>query len=259
MGQLERYGLYVLCVVIVLILGVAIWGGDPPTVQASYASDLDRTLSPAEDDASVEIFAQAMAVDREAPAEPADAEPGDAEPGVPAVAATDSDGLDDGFFDTEVVDVTGSVETALDGLVAVEVPTAVEAAVAAAPVAAASQRTYTIRSGDSMEKIARRVLNDVRMVSLIKELNPQVDPRRMRVGSALRLPSSGAAVATAAPIGSGLASWREYKVARGDNPSKISKAMYGTSRHAQKILSENGISDAKRLMPGTVLRIPPLN
>ena len=29
MGQLERYGLYVLCLVIFLILGVAIWGGDP--------------------------------------------------------------------------------------------------------------------------------------------------------------------------------------------------------------------------------------
>ena len=29
MGQLERYGLYVLCLVIFLILGVAIWGSDP--------------------------------------------------------------------------------------------------------------------------------------------------------------------------------------------------------------------------------------
>ena len=29
MGQLERYGLYVLCIVIFLILGVALWGGDP--------------------------------------------------------------------------------------------------------------------------------------------------------------------------------------------------------------------------------------
>ena len=29
MGQLERYGLYVLVVVIFLILGVAIWGEDP--------------------------------------------------------------------------------------------------------------------------------------------------------------------------------------------------------------------------------------
>src|SRR5262249_18440166 len=31
MGQLEKYGLYVLCLVIFLILGVAIWGGDPAT------------------------------------------------------------------------------------------------------------------------------------------------------------------------------------------------------------------------------------
>ena len=36
MGQLERYGLYVLCLVIFLILGVAIWGSDPQELRSGY-------------------------------------------------------------------------------------------------------------------------------------------------------------------------------------------------------------------------------
>ena len=40
MGQLEKYGLYVLCLVIFLILGVTIWGGGdlPPPGKNSTAA-----------------------------------------------------------------------------------------------------------------------------------------------------------------------------------------------------------------------------
>ena len=46
MGQLEKYGLYVLCLVICLILGVAIWGGDPGSATIDRAQ-LERTAAEA--------------------------------------------------------------------------------------------------------------------------------------------------------------------------------------------------------------------
>ncbi len=49
MGQLERYGLYVLCLVIFLILGVAIWGGDPQAAaipSGSLSAELEESSSP---------------------------------------------------------------------------------------------------------------------------------------------------------------------------------------------------------------------
>ena len=49
MGQLEKYGLYVLCLVIFLILGVAMWG-DPPSdvIEDQLAQQEKVFLSPEE-------------------------------------------------------------------------------------------------------------------------------------------------------------------------------------------------------------------
>ena len=46
MGQLEKYGLYVLCLVIFLILGVAIWGGDAAPVHAGNSPLAGNVAAP---------------------------------------------------------------------------------------------------------------------------------------------------------------------------------------------------------------------
>lgn len=242
MGQLERYGLYVLCVVIVLILGVAIWGGDPAAVVTNYDREMDLALL--EDDLA------------------ATNPPGFVElPGDEAAVLTPED-----FFQPEVVDITEPVEPLahlpveqLPGVVAVS-DSSVEASVIAA---AAKQpgthvlRSYKVKAADTMEKIARDVLHDERLVSRIRELNPNINPRRMQIGAVLMLPTDGGADSSTSVV-SGLDSMREYEVEKGDTVSAISKAMYGTTRHATRILEANGISNPKRLRPGVLLRIPPL-
>lgn len=241
MGQLERYGLYVLCVVIVLILGVAIWGGDPAAVVTNYDREMDLALL--QDDLA------------------ATNPPGFVElPGDEAVVGAPD------FFQPEVVDITEPVEPLanlpveqLPGVVAVP-DSSVEASVIDA---VANQpgthvlRSYKVKPADTMEKIARDVLHDERLVSRIRELNPKVNPRRMKIGAVLMLPTDGGADGSA-PMASSLDSWREYEVEKGDTVSAISKAMYGTTRHQNRILDANGISDPKRLRPGTVLKIPRL-
>ncbi len=118
-------------------------------------------------------------------------------------------------------------------------------------------RTYKVRPHDTMEKIASRVLGDKRLVKRIQELNPEVNPKTMRIGSVLKLPAAEEAMRKPSPR-AGREAWREYKVVKGDSAYKISKKMYGTSRHANRILKANGISDPKKLRPKTVLKIPPL-
>jgi nucleoid-associated protein YgaU len=103
------------------------------------------------------------------------------------------------------------------------------------------------------------VLGDRRQVNAIRELNPGVDPKRMRPGIELKLPAAGAPQAAAAqPAGTGGGKWREYTVVKGDSASEISRKMYGTTRHAAKILEANAITDPTKMQLNTVLRIPPL-
>ncbi len=62
------------------------------------------------------------------------------------------------------------------------------APVAAAP-APAKTRVYSVRKGDSLAGIARRELGSATRADEILELNPDLDARRLRIGSKLRLPA----------------------------------------------------------------------
>ena len=63
------------------------------------------------------------------------------------------------------------------------------AAASSAPASlSGSYRTYTISKGDSFERIARIELGSARRVSEVMRLNPNVDPRRLRLGKKIKLP-----------------------------------------------------------------------
>ena len=47
---------------------------------------------------------------------------------------------------------------------------------------------YVVKQGDTMTSIARAVLGSEERVDEIADLNPDVDPRRMKIGSKLWLP-----------------------------------------------------------------------
>ena len=52
------------------------------------------------------------------------------------------------------------------------------------------RRNYTIVGGDSFESIAKKELGDAKLVTLLCDLNPKVQPERMQVGKQLVLPSA---------------------------------------------------------------------
>ncbi|MEL6330401.1 MAG: LysM peptidoglycan-binding domain-containing protein [Planctomycetota bacterium] len=119
--------------------------------------------------------------------------------------------------------------------------------------------THTVRSGETMTSIARERLGDARRWRDIEALNPEIDPRALRVGQTLRLPVGAAAVATPAerPAES-LAETTMYVVRRGDTLSQISQRLLGTVRRQGEILALNSdkIRDADDLWAGLELRMP---
>ena len=242
MGQLERYGLYVLCVVIVGILGIAIWGGDPAAAgdyDAPEAHQLEfrketappatappatptrqepffETIQPSEDNLTMDL-------------------------GAPAAGASSS-ALDD-------------AETTLGGAKpAAPAPSKGPTEPASTPARANTARTYTVVKGDTMEAIAKRELGSARYVADIRKLNPKVRPERMQPGMVLMLPWIDSSTGEA----EGAGRWTEYTVEKGDTIWDISVKAYGTGVHGKKIIDANGISQPTKLKPGTILRIPPV-
>jgi LysM repeat protein len=69
---------------------------------------------------------------------------------------------------------------------AARVSKSVQAGEVSAPGTVSSDGTYTIKSGDSLAKIARA--NGISLADL-KAANPEVDPKRLKVGQKINLPT----------------------------------------------------------------------
>ncbi len=239
MGQLERYGLYVLCLLIVLIMGVTIWGGEP--------------MPPADTHLDVREGAAAQTAIEEEPLILPQPEEGFFDPvqnPAPRVLESLPPTIADADLDSTSVPVPAPASAA---------PTPR----AEAPAAVA--RTYEVQPGDSFSEIASAELGSVRYTDDIARANPGVDSRKLRPGMVLNLPAvsgkGGGAKGSQAGGGSKPArkdGWVDYKVRPGDNPSKISETFYGTPKHAERIMAANNIVDATKLRPEQVLRIPPV-
>ncbi len=87
--------------------------------------------------------------------------------------------------------------------------------------APAGARSYAVREGDSLWKIAARELGDGDRWKEIVALNPKVDPNKLIVGAALRLPRGGVANSTppaSVPVASDRLAWTPPAVASGAAP-----------------------------------------
>jgi LysM repeat protein len=136
--------------------------------------------------------------------------------------------------------------------------------VVASPVVPA---TYTVQAGDNPWTIAKK--HGVKLEDLLKA-NEIKDPKNLKIGDVLKLPSGAtakpeatsalatpAAVPAAAspnspavPAGS---DWEFYTVQKGDNPWKIAKAL---KVEHQKIVSLNEGVDFTRLKIGQQIKVP---
>jgi hypothetical protein len=166
MGQLEKYGLYVLCLVIFLILGVAIWGEpDPALAGRANAAALPAAPPAALPDPDVDLNALMSPVPRP-------------EAGAPR------DGADDGSLPVGPgADGTRPTGPAAGEREAGPAPRDADSQVA--PLAGRAK--HTIRHGDRLEDLAAQ-LGDRRYVALLRELNPGRQPERRRPGREIAMP-----------------------------------------------------------------------
>ena len=129
---------------------------------------------------------------------------------------------------------------------------------AAPPPAAAAGTTYTIRSGDSFYRIAKRFGISFRD---IERANPSVDPNRLRIGQVVQIPAAPRAAAASTASASTSASTASspgaevasvYTVQPGDNLTKIADRHRTT---VGRIKAANGLR-GDRIKIGQKLNIP---
>ncbi|MBL9077127.1 MAG: LysM peptidoglycan-binding domain-containing protein [Planctomycetes bacterium] len=252
MGQLEKYGLYVLCLVIFLILGVTIWGGGdaPPSRRQPTTTGLNASVppvdraTPATGSATPNLADLLQAAPRPAVTTPRS---GEARPASADAGATGAPGtLNVGGGNEPKNPPAGPQPQATP---APETP----------PVAAAT--SYKVKAGDSFDSIARTVLGDAALRSEIARLNPGVRPERLQIGQALVLPTKGAAspspspvpaVAPAAPASPVVA----YTIARGDTLEGIARRQLGDRKRVKELRELNPDVDPAKLRVGQKIRVP---
>lgn len=237
MGQLERYGLYVLCVVIFLILGVALWGGDPnPALAAPPAvvADAGRDAKPQPEKPPVALEAKPQAkspMDDEAVARLRRAFGRDASAPKEAPAADDGDLL---------LEPLASEEQG-----ARQAPPA--------PQPAPERREYVIKKDDRLEDIALAFLGDKNAWRDIVKANPGLRPTKMQVGERIVIPARGAPERSAPQPA---ASADEYVIKKGDVLESIALAKLGKRSLWRAIADANPGLEPKDLQPGKVIKIP---
>lgn len=119
-------------------------------------------------------------------------------------------------------------------------------------------RTYTVKAGDTLSKIAQRELGSKSRINDIIALNGDrlSDPDDIRVGMVLRLPGSAPA-ADPQPIPSPSGTKRTYTVQPGDTLGKIAARELGSSRRVEDIMELNPtIKEENEIFAGMVISLP---
>ena len=247
MGQLEKYGLYVLCLVIFLILGVAIWG-EPvsaqdraPTAvrqQAAVAQTQNTGAAAASTMGDLQALMRPAVRPESAPLVP------ESRPEPVRTPSTQRERSADAA-DPPSVDVdttpTGS-------------PAPRSAESPAAP--SASRRTYVIKSGDTLSEIAQDQLGSMRFAPLLLKLNPGIRSDRLPLGKKLRMPSVAEVAAVSGPVKGAKAGSVTYRIKRGDTLEGLAKSRLGSAGRVKDIKKLNPTVDPTRLRIGQIVYLP---
>jgi LysM repeat protein len=241
MGQLEKYGLYVLCLVIFLILGVSIWGGgDLPQQRRSGSpsnSELKAGTSPsaarpvAKSDVGLGEL-EALLRPEERPKSEPKSEPkkNDAK----AVDASAGKGAE-----------KGGDKVAGGGSPAPAPPPA---------PAAEARQTHKVQSGDTFESISKLHFGTPALRAEIGRLNSRLEPTKLKLGQDVLLPTAAEAKAILerakpkpTPEVAAAAAPGTYRIKKGDTLEGIALRELG---------SRSRVADLQAANPGvTVLKI----
>lgn len=254
MGQLEKYGLYVLCLVIFLILGVTIWGdGGVPPNRGATPTGLNASTStagaPRGNDASPR--GPAAAPNLHVLLQPATR---------PVPPARDAGPVDAGAN----AGVGGTLNASAGnspGPVVAKPPVGAEPA--AKPPVAVVRPTHKVASGDSFDSIAEAKLGNASLRTEIARLNPGVDPRRLQVGHVLTLPSAADLASSSAPAvdpsrdaGAARAAGVAYTIGKGDTFEGIARRQLGDIKRVSELRELNPDVEPTRLRIGQKIRLP---
>ena len=244
MGQLEKYGLYVLCLVIFLILGVAIWG-EPVAVHGRGASAVGQQ-SAGTPNQSLEVSTASSMGDLQALMRPAPRPQSETRVAVsPASTPVDSA-------------PRPALQPAANAPAPVEVEARTEAAAAPSASSPAPQgnRTYVIKSGDTLSEIAQEQLGSMRFAALLVKLNPGIRADRLQLGQKLRLPTVTEVASVSGPVKGIQAGSLTYRIKRGDTLEGLAKSRLGDSRRVREIKKLNPTVDPTRLRVGQIVYLP---
>lgn len=125
----------------------------------------------------------------------------------------------------------------------------------------AGGRSYVIKSGDTLEAIARAQLGDGQKWRQIASANPGINPNNLKVGQSITIPEGGVeapraagSVGAATPV-----EGNAYTVQKGDTLVALSRKFYGGDSEWKRILEANRPllkGDPASLKPGMKLTIP---
>lgn len=269
MGQLEKYGLYVLCLVIFLILGVTIWGGGElpqSNRRGSVGAELNAggpggpgpagrsgSNAPAQTGTVLGLLQQPKN----------DPKKNEARTPPAPVVQSPVDGTG----------ATGAVSPAADKTKEPPQPTP--------QVTSDARPTHKVQSGDSFESIAKKLYGSASLRTEIARLNPRVEPTRMRLGQELLLPTKAEAeqilgraavsdadkgVAKAAAIKEASAkkslpvpaivAGTTYTVAKGDTLESIAVRQLGSRTRLDDLREANPSVDPTKMKIGQKIQLP---
>jgi nucleoid-associated protein YgaU len=247
MGQLEKYGLYVLCLVIFLILGVTIWGGGdapPPRSTAAIHAPNGPAAPPATGGSSTNttnVAATPKSIDELFPSDPR---------------------IDSGAGGAR--EASSGRQEPLAGGDPTKAPTTGGETKDPAPKPETRVVAYKVQDGDTYESLARTKLGKASLWTEIQRLNPAIKPEKLRPGQEIQMPTT-ASLAAAAPVRDGAASKpiavppdgnRTYTVRKGDNFERIAKAELGNSRRFLELVELNPDVKPEKLRPGMSIKLP---
>ena len=255
MGQLEKYGLYVMCLVIFLILGVTLWG-EPATARSSSARQNAAIHAGMTGSANARPVRRRASMDdllsasRERPAR-----------AVSRRAEGLGSLLDDeggGSAKPAVKEPTVKPAPAVPAAQKVATDSAGKPAKKPQRQPAAKMRTYTVKDGDDLTRIALRQLGKSSRWPLIVEVNPDLkNPDRLQVGMQLRLPNVAVKSGSSGRNASAVKDLhRTYKIRKGDSYSLISQKFFGTVKRAAEIKNMNPNVPEHRMKIGREIKVP---
>lgn len=250
MGQLEKYGLYVMCLVIFLILGVTLWGEPANATRTAGREQAAMHAAAGPQDAAFQR-SPSRPVDLDTLLGPVKQQPERYEQ-VADLAKQDRGQQGNQMRDAVLGQSKPQPVTERE-VSAKPVPTP-------QPVLSTNRPTYKVKKGDVLSVIAQKQCGSTRHLQRILDLNPDLDsPDDVRVGDTLVLPSPaelGSVSRTSANPAVASGAYRTCRIRKGDTYEAIAIRELGSVSRTAELIRMNSDKPPRKLQLGATIKLP---